>query len=222
MAYTTSFMFLASTLLFTISINTPLITNALSSCNGPCNNLNDCSGQLICINGKCNDDPEVGTKICGGGGGGGGTPPPSGGTCKSSGTLKCQGKSYPQYTCSPAVTSSTQAILTLNDFSEGGDGGAESECDEKFHASSERVVALSTGWYNKGSRCLKMIRITARNGKSVTAKVVDECDSVNGCDKEHAGQPPCRNNIVDGSQAVWDALGLDSDVGEASVTWSMA
>lgn len=219
MAYMTSFVFLASTFLFTISINTPLITNALSSCNGPCNTLNDCSGQLICINGKCNDDPDVGTHICSGGG----TPPPSGGgTCKSSGTLKCDGKSYPQYRCSPQVSSSTPAILTLNDFSEGGDGGGASECDEKFHSNSERVVALSTGWYNKGSRCLRMIRITAGNGKSVTAKVVDECDSVNGCDEEHAGQPPCRNNIVDGSQAVWDALGLNSDDGEARVTWSMA
>ncbi|TKY48553.1 Kiwellin protein [Spatholobus suberectus] len=143
-------------------------------------------------------------------------------SCQSSGTLNCKGKSYPQYRCSPPVSSSTQAILTLNDFSEGGDGGGPSECDEKYHANSERAVALSTGWYNNGSRCLKMITITASNGRSVTAKVVDECDSVNGCDKEHAGQPPCRNNIVDGSQAVWDALGLDSDVGEAPVTWSMA
>jgi hypothetical protein len=55
----------------------------------------------------------------------------------------------------------------------------------------------------------------------VTAKVVDECDSINGCDHEHAGQPPCRNNIVDGSVAVWNALGLDTDVGEEKITWSM-
>jgi hypothetical protein len=83
-------------------------------------------------------------------------------------------------------------------------------------------VALSTGWYNRGSRCGKLIRITANNGRSTTAKVVDECDSVNGCDKEHAGQPPCRNNIVDGSVAVWNALGLNTDDGVVSVTWSMA
>ncbi|KAI9075099.1 hypothetical protein K1719_042947 [Acacia pycnantha] len=126
------------------------------------------------------------------------------------------------YRCSPAVSSSTQAILNLNDFSEGGDGGDPSECDGSYHSNSERVVALSTGWYDKGSRCGKMIKITASNGRSTTAKVVDECDSVYGCDREHAGTPPCANNIVNGSQAVWDALGLDSNVGEAQVTWSMA
>ncbi|XP_027343763.1 kiwellin-like [Abrus precatorius] len=220
MAHTPTLVFLFSLYLFNIVTNFPSLANALSSCNGPCNNLNDCAGQLICINGKCNDDPDVGTHICSGGGGGGGG---GGGNCQSSGSLNCKGKSYPQYTCSPPVSSSTQAILTLNDFSEGGDGGGPSECDEQYHDNSERVVALSTGWYNKGSRCSKMIRITAaKNGRSVTAKVVDECDSVNGCDKEHAGQPPCRNNIVDGSQAVWDALGLNSDVGEERVTWSMA
>jgi hypothetical protein len=51
---------------------------------------------------------------------------------------------------------------------------------------------------------------------------VDECDSVNGCDKEHAFQPPCRNNIVDGSSAVWDALELNQNDGVVDVTWSMA
>ncbi|KAJ4848383.1 hypothetical protein Tsubulata_046232, partial [Turnera subulata] len=91
-----------------------------------------------------------------------------------------------------------------------------------FHARSERVVALSTGWYNGGSRCGKMIKITAANGRSVRAKVVDECDSRNGCDEEHAWQPPCRNNIVDGSDAVWEALGLDKDLGVVDVTWSMS
>lgn len=55
----------------------------------------------------------------------------------------------------------------------------------------------------------------------VMAKVVDECDSRNGCDEEHAGQPPCENNIVDGSDAVWNALGLNKDEGVTSVTWSM-
>lgn len=51
------------------------------------------------------------------------------------------------------------------------------------------------------------------------AKVVDECDSVNGCDSEHAGQPPCNNNIVDGSSSVWDALSLNQDLGVVGVTW---
>lgn len=106
-------------------------------------------------------------------------PSGGGGYCQSSGTLQCKEKSYPQYRCSPRVSSSTQALLTLNDFSEGGDGGSPSKCDDSYHNNGERVVVLSTGWYNKGSRCEKIIRITAKNKNSVTAKVVDECDSVN-------------------------------------------
>lgn len=144
------------------------------------------------------------------------------GMCQPSGTLTCNGQDYPKYDCSPPVTSSTKAKLTLNDFSEGGDGGAPSECDEQYHPKTESVVALSTGWYAGGSRCGKMIKITASNGKSVTAKVVDECDSQRGCDEEHAGQPPCKNNIVDGSDAVWEALELNKDDGIVDVTWSMA
>ncbi|KAI5322361.1 hypothetical protein L3X38_031433 [Prunus dulcis] len=31
-----------------------------------------------------------------------------------------------------------------------------------------------------------------------------------GCDEEHGNLPPCENNIVDGSLAVWEALSLDT------------
>ncbi|XVF68545.1 hypothetical protein PTKIN_Ptkin11bG0011400 [Pterospermum kingtungense] len=209
-------MILASLCVLFSIISSPLPSTALSNCNGQCRDLNDCSGQLICINGKCADDPDVGSHICKGGS------PPTPNTCEPSGSLQCKGKSYPTYTCSPPVTSATKAQLTNNDFSEGGDGGGPSECDGKYHSNSERIVALSTGWYNGGSRCGKMVRITASNGRSVTAKVVDECDSMRGCDKEHAYQPPCKNNIVDGSDAVWSGLGLDTGVGVVDVTWSMA
>lgn len=69
----------------------------------------------------------------------------------------------------------------------------------------------------------RYIAITSpKTGKTVNAKVVDECDSVNGCDAEHAYQPPCRNNIVDGSAAVWAALGYktsDPEYGQTAVTW---
>ncbi|KAF8016203.1 hypothetical protein BT93_H1649 [Corymbia citriodora subsp. variegata] len=189
-----------------------------NSCNGPCQTLDDCDGQLICINGRCTDDPQVGTHICGNS-----PPSPSGAGCQPSGTMDCNGQSYPKYDCSPPVTSSTQATLTNNDFSKGGDGGGPSECDEKYHENSEPIVALSTGWYAGGSKCGDMIGITStKTGKSVMAKVVDECDSRNGCDDEHDYQPPCKNDIVDGSEAVWHALGLDIDVGEEDVVWSMA
>jgi hypothetical protein len=60
---------------------------------------------------------------------------------------------YEQFTCSPPVTPSTPATLTWNNFTDGGDGGAKSECDDKFHADNELVVALSTGWFNKMARC---------------------------------------------------------------------
>jgi hypothetical protein len=145
------------------------------------------------------------------------------GNCPLSGERSCKEPSFPaKYKCSPPVTSTTKAKLTLNDFSEGGEGGAPSECDERYHAKTERVVALSTGWYDGGSRCGRMIKITASNGKSVTAKVVDECDTLHGCDREHGFLPPCENNIVDGSDAVWEALGLNKDLGIVPVTWSMA
>ncbi|KAJ0044862.1 hypothetical protein Pint_03779 [Pistacia integerrima] len=42
------------------------------------------------------------------------------------------------------------------------------------------------------------------------------------CDEEYDYQPPCRNDIVDGSDAVWHALGLNTEVGVVDVTWSMA
>lgn len=218
MTLISNLVFLASIFLFNIT-NLPFLTNAISSCNGGCNDLNDCYGQLICINGKCNDDPDIGTHICSGRK----TinPPLAGGNCQSSGNLQCDGQSHPQYQCSPRVSSSTQALLTWNDFSDGGSGGGPSECYGKYQNNNENIVALSTGWYKGGSRCGQMVRIIARNGRSVTAKVVDECDSVNGCDEEHAWQPPCRNNIVDGSVAVWNALGLNTDDGVVPVTWSI-
>jgi hypothetical protein len=31
---------------------------------------------------------------------------------------------------------------------------------------------------------------------------------------------PCDNNIVDASPAVWDALGLDQNLGMVDITWS--
>ncbi|XP_059640226.1 putative ripening-related protein 2 [Cornus florida] len=154
--------------------------------------------------------------------------------CKPSGKLKgkkppknecgdecCEaGKFYPTYKCSPPVSRRTKAILTINNFEKGGDGGAPSECDGKFHSNKTPVVALSTGWFNKMKRCHKNITIHAK-GKSVAAMVVDECDSTVGCDSVHAYQPPCPNNIVDGSEAVWKALGVPKkDWGWMEIYWS--
>ncbi|KAK1692749.1 hypothetical protein QYE76_009446 [Lolium multiflorum] len=107
----------------------------------------------------------------------------------------------------------TPGIMTVNGFQKGEDGGGPSECDGKYHSDKTLIVALSTRWYAGGRRCHKPIRITSKqNGRTVVARVVDECDSNHGC----------KDNIVDTSQAVWDALGLDSNIGEVPVTWSDA
>ncbi|GJW45999.1 putative ripening-related protein 1 [Tanacetum coccineum] len=69
---------------------------------------------------------------------------------------------------------------------------------------------VSTGWYKGGDRCHKYITING-NGRSVKEMVVDECDSTMGYDDEHDYQPPCPNNIVDASKAVWKPLGVSEN-----------
>ncbi|XP_043702050.1 kiwellin-like [Telopea speciosissima] len=194
----------------------PSLTTAISSsCGGTCQTLNDCPGQLICISGKCTDDPTVGTHVCTNGSS-------TAGGCNSAGTLICGGTSYYTYDCSPPITSSTPALLSNNDFTAAGSG--PSACDGKYHENTQPIVALSTGWYDKGSRCGNLILITAKNGKTVKAKVVDDCDSMHGysCDSERDVEGPCANNIINGSDAVWEALGLNITDAIVEVTWTMA
>ncbi|CAI9094039.1 OLC1v1029683C1 [Oldenlandia corymbosa var. corymbosa] len=129
-------------------------------------------------------------------------------------------KFYTVFKCSPPVSGHTKAILTINDFEKGGDGGGPSECDNKFHSNKIPVVALSTGWFNGRKRCHRNITIFG-NGRSTKAMVVDECDSTKGCDDDHGFQPPCRNHIVDASQAVWEALKVPKDNwGEMDIFWA--
>ncbi|KAK7394787.1 hypothetical protein VNO78_15326 [Psophocarpus tetragonolobus] len=144
------------------------------------------------------------------------------GQCNKENDSDCciEGKMYTTYECSPPLSRHTKAYLTLNSFEKGGDGGGPSECDNKYHSDDTPVVALSTGWFNHKSRCLHNITISA-NGRSVVAMVVDECDSTKGCDAEHDYQPPCPNNIVDASRAVWKALGVPpNEWGGFHMTWS--
>ncbi|CAN0914092.1 Putative ripening-related protein 2 [Linum grandiflorum] len=149
-------------------------------------------------------------------------PPPK--KCNKQNNSECcvEGKLYPTYKCSPPITQHTKATLTINSFQKGADGGGPSECDDQFHSDKQPIVALSTGWFEDKKRCFQFINITsAKNGKSVLAKVVDECDSSEGCDDDHDYQPPCPNDIVDGSKAVWDALGVpEGNRGDLKVTWS--
>ncbi|CAN6282664.1 unnamed protein product [Urochloa humidicola] len=107
----------------------------------------------------------------------------------------------------------TSAVMTVNGFEKGQEGGGPAACDGHWHSNREMIAALSTRWFAGRRRCHKPIRITSvRTGRSVVATVVDECDSSHGCG----------NNVVDTSKAVWDALGLDTDVGVVPVTWSDA
>ncbi|KAL4591172.1 hypothetical protein LXL04_004123 [Taraxacum kok-saghyz] len=120
-------------------------------------------------------------------------------TCKPSGGI--HGRTPPPGKCNQQNNS---------DCCVKGDGGGPSECDNQYHDDDTPVVALSTGWYKGGDRCHKYITING-NGRSVKAMVVDECDSTMGCDGDHDYQPPCPNNIVDASKAVWKALGVSED-----------
>lgn len=71
MASTLGLMLVSLSVILINIISHPLLSMAISSCNGPCKTPDDCTGKLTCINCKCNNDPDVGTHICGGGGGGG-------------------------------------------------------------------------------------------------------------------------------------------------------
>lgn len=149
---------------------------------------------------------------------------PPRGKCNPENQSECckKGKVYTTYKCSPPVSSHTKAVLTINSFQKGGDGGGPAECDNKYHSDNTPVVALSTGWFNNMRMCFQNITIHG-NGRSVNAIVVDECDSTVGCDAEHDFQPPCPHNIVDASKAVWKALRVPKhDRGELDIFWSLA
>ncbi|KAH9293217.1 hypothetical protein KI387_041580, partial [Taxus chinensis] len=115
-------------------------------------------------------------------------------------------QAYNTYDCSPPVSSRTPAILKETGFVPKGSGGLPDKCAGDYHSDEELVVVLSSGWFDNKRRCGKMINING-NGKIVEAKVVDECDSTRGCDKPD-NRPPCENNILQASAAVWKAMDL--------------
>ncbi|CAK9134430.1 unnamed protein product [Ilex paraguariensis] len=117
--------------------------------------------------------------------------------CNTENDSECcvEGKYYGIYKCLLRVSGRTKAVLTINSFEKGGDGGAESECDNNYHSDDTPVVALSTG-----------------------AMVVDECDSTTGCDADHDYQPPCPQQHRHASKTVWKALGVPkNDWGEIDI-----
>lgn len=55
------------------------------------------------------------------------------------------------------------------------------------------------------------------------AKVVDECDSVNGCTVDQNYEPPCGPDAIMASPGVWDGLGVpETQRGELVVTGLMS
>lgn len=144
--------------------------------------------------------------------------------CTGGDTEDCcaAGVLYPQYLCSPPVTGETPASMVIGSFAQGGDGGGAASCDGRYHSDDETVASLSTGWFEGGSRCNRNITISG-NGRRVAATVVDECDSVVGCEEEQGFYPPCRNNRIVASPAVWKALAVpEALIGDYNVTWADA
>ncbi|CAK9134432.1 unnamed protein product [Ilex paraguariensis] len=66
-------------------------------------------------------------------------------SCKPSGKIKGKKLPHGHATLRTTLSVATNAVLTINSFEKGGDGGAESECDNKYHSDDTPVVVLSTG-----------------------------------------------------------------------------
>ncbi|CAN1175650.1 Putative ripening-related protein 2 [Linum perenne] len=97
-----------------------------------------------------------------------------------------------------------RARLTLVSFATTWQDGGWSTpgCEVRvFDGEKEKVVVLSSDWYDKGRMCNKFVRITGGwEGRMVTARVVGECDTSLGCD----------GDVIDASRAVWKGLRVPS------------
>ncbi|KAL7226066.1 hypothetical protein ACSBR1_021241 [Camellia fascicularis] len=117
---------------FTLFLGFPLFNptslpspgHAQTSCNGPCQTLNNYKANLICVDRQCKDNPNAKTQICSESSSFHPLP------CKPTSTVKCQGQSYTTYKFSPPISSSTPAKLTYKDFTK----GRPSKCDGKFNS----------------------------------------------------------------------------------------
>jgi hypothetical protein len=108
------------------------------------------------------------------------------------------------------IYSHTKAFLTFNVFEESGD--YPPYCDEKFHPNDARAIALSTGWYDNASRCLKHINVTANVTQlGVATKIMIMNLLV------------LTTRVVSASSTVWKALGVPHDQWSGlKITWSYA
>jgi hypothetical protein len=89
--------------------------------------------------------------------------------------------------------------------------GGLNTCEEKTHAETDLVVAMSTSMFNWDCRReIRNIEIRAKKtGRTARVAVVDVCNEDHGCAK----------NVVDGTIGVWAALGLDLSDGVAEIEW---
>ncbi|XP_024515302.1 probable receptor-like protein kinase At5g20050 [Selaginella moellendorffii] len=125
---------------------------------------------------------------------------------------------YYLYDCSPPVSRRrpNPAILYYIELDNG------SRCEEKKYQPSDLVASMATGWYNyqrPGGACGRNVTITALNGRTVTAMVVDECTAMAGCTAATSFYPPCSPKSLGATQGVWEALGYKISEGIIDITW---
>ncbi|XP_037446387.1 putative ripening-related protein 7 [Triticum dicoccoides] len=114
-----------------------------------------------------------------------------------------------QVWCAAGQVHDTPAVMSVNGFEQGEEGGPAT-CDGQYHSDALFLVSMTSKWYGPGLRCGKKIGIRSSDALYVEAMVVDECDTENGCG----------DNEISTSAAVWKFFGLDTNVGEVTVTWS--
>lgn len=123
----------------------------------------------------------------------------------SSSSSPSSSSSLPSSSTSNSISAQVSSTLTFYDPTTGG-----GKCDGIHHAPTELVVAMSSSLLTKYSACHSVVSLTVPFSlKSVDVVVVDECDERDGC----------TSNNVDGTPAVWQALGLDMKAGRVAINW---
>ncbi|XP_024528945.1 G-type lectin S-receptor-like serine/threonine-protein kinase SD2-5 [Selaginella moellendorffii] len=189
-----------------------------SSCGMTCESTRDCSGGLVCnpISKTCDGDPSASTLSC---------PIPG---CEPAQTfvysnatahnpaLCFDNTTYQFFNCSPQEQPRNFAAFYFIELEE-----SPTSCNRSTPPrNSELLASMSTGWFANGSSCHREIVITAENGLSVTATVIDQCGSNIGCTADTGFYGPCSPRSLGGTRAVWEALGQTYFDNVLAVTWS--
>ncbi|KAI8909544.1 hypothetical protein EDD86DRAFT_246916 [Gorgonomyces haynaldii] len=113
-----------------------------------------------------------------------------------------------EQTTEKPVETESQPSRNTNESGSGSGSSGGASCTGKFYSDYDYVVALESSLFS-GS-CGRTVTIYA-NGRSVSATVVDECASGDGC----------LYNSIDATVGIWEALGIDTGRGIVDVTYSM-